>query len=66
MLTKEQLDTIIKETQIKEKLQSPRQVLEKYPELNAIYNMACDAANGNIDTNDIPFASPIPVNSEDE
>ena len=39
MYTKEQLDTIIKETQIKDKLRSPRQVLEKYPELNAIYNM---------------------------
>ena len=41
MYTKEQLDTIIKETQIKENLNSPRQVLEKYPELNAIYNMVC-------------------------
>ena len=39
MYTKEQIETIIKETQIKENLNSPRQVLEKYPELNAIYNM---------------------------
>ena len=41
MYTKEQLDTIIKETQIRDNLNSPRQVLEKYPELNAIYNMVC-------------------------
>jgi len=43
MYTKEQLDTIIKETQIRDNLQSPRQVLEKYPELNAVYNMICNA-----------------------
>tara|TARA_Y100000310_G_scaffold333044_1_gene409789 strand:+ start:557 stop:748 length:192 start_codon:yes stop_codon:yes gene_type:complete len=41
MYTKEQVETIIKETQIKENLNSPRQVLEKYPELNAIYSMVC-------------------------
>tara|TARA_Y100000034_G_C6754601_1_gene335674 strand:- start:383 stop:553 length:171 start_codon:yes stop_codon:yes gene_type:complete len=41
MLTKEQVETLIEETQIKEKLNSPRQVLEKYPELNAIYSLVC-------------------------
>jgi hypothetical protein len=41
MFTKEQVETLIKETQIKEKLNSPRQVLEKYPDLNAMYDMVC-------------------------
>ncbi len=45
MYTKEQLDNIIKETQLKDNLNSPRQVLEKYPELEAIYNMVHSKAN---------------------
>tara|TARA_Y100000310_G_scaffold337793_1_gene425806 strand:- start:49 stop:240 length:192 start_codon:yes stop_codon:yes gene_type:complete len=56
MFTKEELETIIKETQIRENLMSPRQVLEKYPDLNAIYNMICikssDAKNERPMTNE--------------
>ena len=48
MLTKEQVETLIKETQIKEKMNSPRQVLEKYPELNAMYEMACVVGENSI------------------
>ena len=56
MLTKEQVETLIKETQIKEKLNSPRQVLEKYPDLNAIYNMVC-ISDANEVENDSPQTS---------
>ena len=45
MYTKEQLDNIIKETQLKDNLNSPRQVLEKYPDLEAIYNMVHNQSN---------------------
>ena len=45
MYTKEQIDNIIKETQLKDNLNSPRQVLEKYPDLEAIYNMVHNQAN---------------------
>ena len=52
MLSKKEIETIIHETQIKEKLNSPRQVLEKYPDLNAIYTMACT-----IEASNIPYTS---------
>ena len=42
MYTKVQIDTLIEETRIKENMNSPRQVLEKYPELNAIYDIICN------------------------
>ena len=44
-MTKEQLENIIKEIMGKEKLNSPRQVFERYPDLGRKYTSACVNTN---------------------
>jgi hypothetical protein len=40
MHTREQINNIVKEIMIKEGLNSPRQVFERYPDLGRAYNSA--------------------------